>query len=216
MSQPYFGAYETFETASKDAGGALMSPDNMVGDVYTIDLELNEDGHRAWLVNRFRKRIGFFSPVFSRKLSVMGAEGLVLRGVLSYVAFSNDQDAGHYWGEAAVIAYSPAHAEAFETFIAQVGARMADGVRTKIDFDREGVKRIIESDGAWIPKQTVPMPAKSKGSVIMKSRQTMMDKLVDAGRARKTGCYIGSVVFMIVVVALIVWGVYSLFFASNA
>ena len=216
MSQPYFGAYETFDTSSRDMGGALMGADDLVGDVYTIDLELNEDGHRAWLVNRFGKRAGFFSPSFSRKLSVLAAEGLELRAVLSYVAFSSEPEPGHYWGDAAVIAYSPAYAQAFERFIANVGERMADGVRTKVDFEGEGVTRIIESDGAWIPKQTVPMPEKRKGSVIMKSHRSMMDKMVEQGRARNVGCYIGSWVFIIAVVALVVWGVYAFFFSSNA
>lgn len=216
MSQPYFGAYETFDTASKDMGGALMGADNAVGDVYTIDIELGEDGHTAWLVNQFGKRIGFFAPVFSRKLSVLAAEGLQLRAVLSYVAFSNEPAPGHYWGEAAVIAYAPAYADAFEKFIAQVSERMADGVRTKVDFKGEGVDNIIESDGAWMPKQTESMPKKSKGSAILKSRKSMTDKVVSAGRAGKTGCYIASWAFIIVIAALIVWGVYSLFFASNA
>ena len=216
MSQPYFGAYETFDTASKDMGGALMGGDNAVGDVYTIELELGESGHVAWLVNQFGKRAGFFAPGFSRKLGVLAAEGLELRAVLSYVAFSSEPEPGHYWGEAAVMAYSPAYADAFGNFIAHVSERMGDGVRTKVDFESEGVERIIESDGAWIPKQTVPMPNKSKGSVILKSRKSMTDKMVEAGRARNKGCYIGSVVFLVVVAALIVWGVYSLFFASNA
>lgn len=216
MSQPYFGTYETFDTASKGTGGELMSADNLIGDVYTIDLELNEEGHRAWLVNRFGKRVGFFSPAFSRKLSVLSAEGLTVRAILSYIAFSSEPEPGHYWGDAAVIAYLPAYEAAFANFIAHVGARMADGVRTKIDFTKEGVERIIESDGAWMPKQTLPMPEKQKGSVIMKSHLSMMDKIVEQGRARNTGCYIGSWIFIIAVVALIVWGVYSLFFASNA
>lgn len=216
MSQPYFGTYETFDTASKDMGGALMGADNAVGDIYTIGLELGEDGHRAWLVNRFDKRVGFFSPAFSRRLSVLAAEGLELRAVLSYVAFSSDPEPGHYWGDASVMAYSPAYRAAFEQFIEHVSERMADGVRTKVDFESEGVQRIIESDGAWIPKQTVPMPEKSKGSVILKSHRSMMDKMVDAGRARNVGCYIGSWIFVLAIVALIAWGVYSLFFASNA
>lgn len=216
MPQPYFGTYETFDTTAKNEGGELMSADNMIGDVYSIDLELGEEGHRAWLVNRFGKRIGFFAPGFSRKLSVLSAEGLTLRAVLSYVAFSSDPEPGHYWGDAAVIAYSPAHEVAFEKFIAHVGSRMADGVRTKVDFSKEGVERIIESDGTWVPKQTVPMPEKQKGSVIMKSHRSMMDKIVEQGRAGNKGCYIGSWLFIIAVVALIVWGVYSLFFASNA
>lgn len=216
MSQPYFGTYETFDTSSKDKGGALMSADNLVGDIYTIDLELSEDGHKAWMVNRFDKRIGFFNPGFSRKLSVLAAEGLTLRAILSYVAFDSEPEPGHYWGDAAVIAYSPAHEAAFEKFIAQVSARMGDGVRTKVDFESEGVKRIIESNGNWVPKQTVSLPAKRKGSVVMKSRRSMLDKLVEQGRARNTGCYVGSWLFLVIVAALIVWGVYSLFFASNA
>lgn len=216
MSQPYFGAYETFDTASKDMGGALMGGDNAVGDVYTIDLEMGEDGHRAWLVNQFGKRTGFFSPGFSRKLGVLAAEGLELRAVLSYVAFSNEPEPGHYWGDAAVIAYSPAYAAAFEKFIAHVSERMGDGVRTKVDFESEGVQRIIASDGTWIPKQTVPMPSKTKGSVILRSRKSMTDKMVEAGRARKSGCYVVSWLFIIAVVALIAWGVYAFFFASNA
>lgn len=216
MAQPYFGSYETFDTSSKDAGAALLGADNMIGDVYTIDLELGEEGHRAWLVNRFDERVGFFSPAFSRKLSILAAEGLDMRAVLSYVAYSGDPEPGHYWGEAAVIAFSPADAAAFERFIAQVSARMADGVRTNVAFEGEGVKRIIDSDGTWVPTQTVPMPEKRKGSVIMKSHRSMLDKTIEQGRARKTGCYILSWAFIIVVIALIVWGVYSLFFSSNA
>lgn len=216
MSQPYFGAYHTFDTSTKDMGAALLGADNMVGDVYTIAIELGEEGRRAWLVNRFGERVGFFPPDFSRKLSVLAAEGLELRAVLSYVAYSSEPEPGHYWGDAAVIGYSPVDAGAFERFIAQVSARMADGVRTNVAFEGEGVRRIIESDGAWVPSQTVPAPEKRKGSVVMKSHRSMLDKVVEQGRARKAGCYVVSWAFIIAVIALIAWGVYALFFSSNA
>ena len=66
MGNRYFGTYETFKTPSQKEGGALMGSDNLVGDRYSIELEMEEGAHRAWVVNRFGKRIGFFEPGSSR------------------------------------------------------------------------------------------------------------------------------------------------------
>ncbi len=216
MTQRYFGCYETFDTTGKDQGGALLSADNLVGDEFTVQMEMTEEGHTAWLVNRFGKRVGFFSPSFSRKLGILQAEGLTIKAVLSFVAFSTEPEPGHYWGEAAVIAYAPAYATEFERFIAQVGARMADSVRTNVAFDNTAVDRIIDSGGEWMPSQTVPLPKKSKGMMVMKDKRSFTDKLVEQGRARNKGCYVASWLFIIAIVALIVWGICSLFFTSGA
>lgn len=210
MAQRYFGCYETFHTTGKDQGGALLSADNLVGDEFTVEMELGEDGHAAWLVNRFGKRVGFFSPSFSRKLGIMQAEGMVVKAVLSFVAYSAEPEPGQYWGEAAVIAYAPAYAKEFERFIENVGARMADSVRTNIAFDSTAIDRIIDSGGEWVPSQTVPLPKKRKGMMVMKDKRSLTDKLVEQGRSRNKGCYVASWLFIIIVVALIVWGISSL------
>lgn len=212
MAQRYFGCYETFDTTGKDQGGALLSADNLVGDEFDVQLEINDQGHKAWLVNRFGKRIGFFAPSFSRKLSIMAAEGMTLKAVLSFVAYSTEPEPGRYWGEAAVIAYAPAYTEEFERFIANIGARMADGVRTNIAFDNAAIDRIIDSDGTWVPSQTVPLPKNRKDMRVMKDKRSFTDKLVEQGRSRNTGCLIGSWAFIIAVILLIVWGLGSLFF----
>ena len=113
---------------------------------------------------------------------------------------------GHYWGEMAVIAYNPAHKEAFERFITTVCTRMFDNVRTRVNFDAEGVERIISSGGSWVPEQTVPMPSKKKGTVIMKSKRSVSEKLIEQGRKGNKGCYVVSWAFIIALVVALLFG----------
>lgn len=202
----YFGTYQTFETVSKKDAAVLLGADNLVGDRYTIEIELDGDAHKAWLISRFDQRIGFFDGNFSRRLSILKANGLELTAILSFVAYTDMPEPGHYWGEMAVIAYNPAHKEAFERFITTVCMRMFDNVRTRVNFDAEGVERIISSGGSWVPEQTVPMPSKKKGTVIMKSKRSVSEKLIEQGRKGNKGCYVVSWAFIIALVAALLFG----------
>ena len=202
----YFGTYQTFETVSKKDAAVLLGADNLVGDRYTIEIELDGDAHKAWLISRFDQRIGFFDGNFSRRLSILKANGLELTAILSFVAYTDMPEPGHYWGEMAVIAYNPAHKEAFERFITTVCTRMFDNVRTRVNFDAEGVERIISSDGSWVPEQTAPMPSKKKGTVIMKSKRSVSEKLIEQGRKGNKGCYVVSWAFIIALVAALLFG----------
>lgn len=202
----YFGTYQTFETVSKKDAAVLLGADNLVGDRYTIEIELDGDAHKAWLVSRFDQRIGFFDGNFSRRLSILKANGLELTAILSFVAYTDMPEPGHYWGEMAVIAYNPAHKEALERFITTVCTRMFDNVRTRVNFDAEGVERIISSDGSWVPEQTAPMPSKKKGTVIMKSKRSVSEKLIEQGRKGNKGCYVVSWAFIIALVAALLFG----------
>ena len=202
----YFGTYQTFETVSKKDAAVLLGADNLVGDRYTIEIELDGDAHKAWLISRFDQRIGFFDGNFSWRLSILKANGLELTAILSFVAYTDMPEPGHYWGEMAVIAYNPAHKEAFERFITTVCTRMFDNVRTRVNFDAEGVERIISSGGSWVPEQTVPMPSKKKGTVIMKSKRSVSEKLIEQGRKGNKGCYVVSWAFIIALVAALLFG----------
>lgn len=202
----YFGTYQTFETVSKKDAAVLLGADNLVGDRYTIEIELDGDAHKAWLISRFDQRIGFFDGNFSRRLSILKANGLELTAILSFVAYTDMPEPGHYWGEMAVIAYNSAHKEAFERFITTVCTRMFDNVRTRVNFDAEGVERIISSGGSWVPEQTVAMPSKKKGTVIMKSKRSVSEKLIEQGRKGNKGCYVVSWAFIIALVAALLFG----------
>ncbi len=181
-----------------------MSADNLVGDSYEISLELEDGVHKAWLVNRFDKRIGFFDPKFSRTLSVYAARDFTLKAYLSYVAYTDKDGSSYYWGEMAVICYDPACEEAFGAFCEAVSTRLQEGMRTKLDLGDEAVDHIVSSNGTWIPSKTVPLPSKEKGTVIMKSKRSFSDNVVEQGRSRKVGCYVVSWAFIIIVILLIV------------
>ena len=204
--EQYFGTYTTFETVSEKEAARLLSADNLIGDVYDIELEFYKGERRGWLVNRFGERVGYLESDISRKLSVLQAGDLVLKGILSFVAYTEmdeeDKNRTHncrYWGEMALVCYPPRYADSFERFIANVSEKMADNVRLRIDFDREAVMRIIDSEGAWIPEQTVPMPAKVKGTVVMKDSRSLGDKMIEQGRKGNKGCYLISWAFLIAV-----------------
>lgn len=203
MATRYYGTYETFKTPSQEEGGALMSADNLVGDRYSVEVEMEDGVHRAWLANRFGKRVGYFGPGASRLLAQRRAEGLELVALLSYVAFERQGKAGSYFGECAVFAYHPAYEEAFSRFLDGVGSRLAEGVRPKVDFGDEGAQRIVDSDGAWAPKQTMGPPPKREGVVIMKQRRSFADKVVEQGRRGTPGCYAASILFIVAVLALV-------------
>ena len=197
----YFGTYHRFETASKKEAGRLLGADNLVGDLYHIDCTMEGAAHKAWLVSRFDQRIGYFDEDFSRDLSILAARDLTLVAVLSFIAFTESPEPGHYWGEVAVVAYEPAQADDFETFVQNVALRMQDGIRTNVSFEPDGVNRIVESRGTWIPEKTIPLPQKEKGTVIMKSRRSLSERAIEQGRKGDKGCYLVSWAFLLALVA---------------
>lgn len=197
----YFGTYHRFETVSKKDAGRLLGADNLVGDLYRIECTMEGTIHKAWLVSRFDQRIGFFDPEFSRDLSIIAAREFTMTAILSFIAFTETPEPGHYWGEVAVIAYEPSLADDFEPFVQNVALRMQDGVRTNVSLDEAGITRMIESRGTWIPDQTLPLPSKEKGTVIMKSRRSLSEKAIEQGRKGNKGCYLVSWAFLLALVA---------------
>lgn len=205
----YFGEYVDFLTPSKKDAGRLLGADNSVGDVYELVVELEDGEQRAWLESRFGQRVGYLDAATSRTLRTLQAEGLETRAVLSFVAYTDHPDDGHYWGQVALICYKPANAAEFDAFITNVSKRMADGIRTNVDLGTEGVTKVVESEGTWVPKQTVPFPETEKGSALLKKRRKMSERAIDQGRAGNKGCYIVSWVFLLALVALVVYGLHS-------
>lgn len=201
----YFGEYADFETTSKKDSGLLIGADNMVGDIYDIKVKLEDGIHKGWLDNRFDQRIGYLDQKTSRQVSLMAADGMVCKAILSFVAFSSTPGEGHYWGQVAIICYNPAYESEFDTFIKGVAAKISDDVRPKLDFESEGVEKVIESGGTWLPSQTVPLPETSKQMSIIKRRRKFSDRMIEQGRAGNKGCYVFSWVFLLAVVALIVF-----------
>jgi hypothetical protein len=207
----YFGTYEKFNTVSKNDAGILLGRDNCVGDIYSIECELVDGEHKAWLISRFDQKIGFFSPKFSRKISLLLADNLKVKAILSVVAFTDNSEEGFYWGEMAIIAYNPAYETEFTNFINNVSLKLADGVRPKLGLGAEGESKVISTNGEYVPNQNMPAFKKEKGTAILKDHRSAADKLVEEGRKGNKGCYIISWAFLLAIVAIIVYFILSVF-----
>lgn len=202
----YFGTYQTFQTASRKDAAALLGSDNLVGDQYAIECTIESGVQKAWLVNRFGSRIGYFGPDFSRQLSLLRAQDLTLVGILSFVAFSEQPEPGEYWGEAAVIAYDARDQKAFTCFVEGVGILIGKGIRPALAFDGAAIERIVETQGAWLPTDRVPLPEKKKGMAILKRQRSITDSLVEKGRQGNKGCYLLSWAFLLALVGSLIFG----------
>lgn len=205
----YYGTYARFDTAEKKDGALLMNADCIVGDRYEVEIELQDDGRTAWLKNRFGARVGYFNNKISYELSLCAAKGWKTVGILSFVAFSEQPDPGIYWGEAAVISYDPRFENEAEPFIDRVRKLMSDGVRPQVDLGEIELSHLSAAPDTWMPAGRVDMPAKERGTVVLKSREKFSEKLIEQGRKKNIGCYIVSWAFLLAIVALFIFGLRS-------
>ncbi len=204
VDQSYDGFYASFEAASQKEGGLLMGADNIVGDDYEIVFKTEEAQTIAWVKNRFGAEVGFFDADVSRRLSLAKARGQSIRALLAYVGFSDLPEPGNYWGHMALFCYNPAYAAEMDAFIDRCSAKLADGVRPKIDLGKQAIEKIF-TEPNWMPSETVPLPKKESGTAILKDHRTMSEKVVEQGRAGNKGCYAISWAFIIIVVLAILY-----------
>lgn len=209
MSDLYYGSFARFETASKKDAAQLLGADNLVGDVFEIEF-CTEDGQRsAWMKNRFGALVGFFGQQDSRQLSLCEARGWKLHALLSFVAYSESPEPGHYWGESALICFDPAESESFDVFLAGIAKRMAEGVRPDVDLGDQGVAKVLESKGLWSPTKLVPLPNREQGTALLKRRRSMSEKAVEQARKGNKGCYFVSWLMLLAAVAGILFALKS-------
>lgn len=209
LDDNYFGTYARFETASKKDAAALLGADNLVGDRFSIAFKTDDGVISAWLVNRFGAEIGFFDSSFSRQLSILHARGFQLVALLSFVAYASLPEPGCYWGEAAVIGYSDEIHDAASKFIEEVGLKLQDSVRPDVSLGKQGLEQMVAAGGCWVPKRTLSLPTVDSNTVILKSKRKLSEKVIEQGRRGNIGCYIVSWVFLLALVALLVFALKS-------
>ena len=202
----YYGSFARFDTPSKKDAAQLLGADNLVGDVFEIEFR-TEGGQRvAWMRNRFGALVGFFGQEASRQLSLCEARGWRLHAILSFVAYSESPEPGHYWGESALVCFDPAESGPFDVFLAGIAGRMAEGARPDIGLGGQGVAKVLESKGSWSPTRLVPLPPREQGTAFVKTRRSVSEKLIEQARKRNKGCYLVSWLFLLAVVAGILFG----------
>ena len=206
ISLGYFGSYLRFHTLSKKDASPLIGADNLVGDRYSIEFDTLEGKTVAWMKNRFGAHAGYFDSDDVRRLQICAARGWTIVALLSFVAYTNNPKPGSYWGEAAVICYDPRReGAAFERFISSIGRMMADSLRPDVSLGADGVRKVIESKGEWVPSSRVPMPDTDTSTLILKNDKKLSEKIIEMGRSKNKGCYAISWLFIALLIAALVF-----------
>lgn len=210
MSNDYsYGSYIRFSTVSNAEGVVLVGADNLIGDVYTVEVAREESGdYRAWLINRFGKKVGFIDDDRDvMHLQTLAVRGWTIRALLSLVFHDTTTEPVTYSGEVALICNDPHYDEAFDTFAKTIGQKLGEEIRPDINLSPEGVRQVVKSGGTWCPDGRVKKPSLREGEQVIKERRSSSDKLVEAGRQKKVGCLIGTVIFWVAVAAGVVFAV---------
>ena len=205
-SDLYFGCYARFETTDKKAGAALVGSDNAIGDIGDIVWDTDSNKHQqGWLQNPYGSCFAFLDRHTSYKLALYQAKGWTIKYVLSFTAYSEQPDPGVYWGQVAIIAYPKRYEETFSIFLKSFAKATAEGRRPDPELSRATLQALLDDPSSWTPGQKVKFPKDDKGTVILKDHRSMHDKILDMGRQRNMGCYIISWIFLLGMVAAVVW-----------
>lgn len=206
MAQHYEGFYARFDTPSKQVGSMLMGPDTLVGDDLKVEFSTEDGRIVVDLKNKFDAEVGSLDVEGSRTLQIARGRGFDVRVLLSFVAYSDLPEPGHYWGEVAVICFNPAYAEETNAFVDRIAQRLAEGVRPILDLGVEAAQKILD-EPEWIPSDTVPLPKKEQGMAVLKDQRSISEKMIEQGRAGNKGCYAVSIAFIVVVVLAAAYGI---------
>lgn len=206
----YFGSYIRFETVDKKAGAALVGPDNAIGDIGDIVWKRDANHQQqAWLQNRFGGQFGFIDPKESHKLAVIHAKGWTIKYVLSFTAYSEKPDPGVYWGQVAIIAYPKRYEESFSVFLKTFSEACATGARPDPELGPSSIQTILDDASSWKSTKKVKIPSLDSSSVVLKDHRSVHDKVLDMSRKKNVGCYIISWIFLLGLVAAIVYAAHS-------
>lgn len=200
----YFGSYVRFETVSKKSGVLLLNADNLIGDRYEISFEVEEGKTVAWLYNKFGSKVGFFSNRDTYQLDVLRAREWHLHALLSAVLYTEKENKeGMYWGEVAVVASPERYDAEIENYLECLRQQFMTGIRPAVDLTETQIDTMLREKGKWVSPDHVSMPDKSKDTAVVKSEQSLTEKLIEKGRAGNKGCYAISYAFIAVLIAIV-------------
>ena len=205
----YFGDYVRFVTLDKREAGAFLGADNVVGDRFSIEISYDDGECKAWLVNPFGVRMGVMDDDVADRVDLCNAKGWNTVALLALVAYTEKPEPGYYWGEVALISYDTSYEEVFSTFIDQIGKKLGSGVRVDLKLGAQSLQKLVDEKGSWLPSGRVPLSKKEEGTALVKTERSGTERLVDQASKGNKGCTVASWIFLLALVALVVFGLHS-------
>lgn len=185
----------------KRQAAQLTGSNSLCGDKFNLSIDSRKSV--VSIQNKFNHYVAELNEENSKQIKLWHNKGLEVIALLSCVFYCEPER--KHSAEFLILAYPKKNSEAYENFIETVSSKLADGNRPDIKLDEFERKEIEKSNGNYKITKFLTKPELDKGTVILKNKQGLMEKIIEAGRQKKIGCYLGSILFLLVIIGLIVW-----------
>lgn len=199
MAQENMAKYYQVKPASKKQSAQLTSSNSIVGNQFLLKIDPSKQ--QVKIENKFNHAVAQLNKKDSQQIILWKNKGLELKCMLAYVTFCEPKS--QHEAYFLICAYPKKHKDAYDNFIENVSNQLSNGNIPEIKLDKFEQNKIVETKGDFKLTKFLPKPNLEVGTVIVKSKQTLTEKIIEAGRQRKPGCYIASIIFIITVLSLI-------------
>lgn len=200
MTQETYAKYFQAYPKDKRSAAQLTSSNSLVGDSFS--LKPNSKKTEISIINKFGYKAASLNAEDSKQVQLWLNKGLNVVSLLSYVAY-NEPKSQHF-AEFLIIAYNKKDKEAYEHFIENLSEKLQNGARPDIKLDKFEQKEIVKTNGDLKIKKMLGKPKLEKGCALLKNKIGLMDRIIEAGRQKKIGCYFASILFLLILVSIII------------
>ncbi len=200
MTQETYAKYFQAYPKDKRSAAQLTSSNSLVGDSFS--LKPNSKKTEISIINKFGYKAASLNAEDSKQVQLWLNKGLNVVSLLSYVAY-NEPKSQHF-AEFLIMAYSKKDKEAYEHFIENLSEKLQNGARPDIKLDKFEQKEIVKTNGDLKIKKMLGKPKLEKGCALLKNKIGLMDRIIEAGRQKKIGCYFASILFLLILVSIII------------
>jgi hypothetical protein len=209
VEDAYQGFYAHFRPQDKQGMDCLAGAEGIVG----TELQLSISGEDLEFIAHDERRIARLDEKLSARLKALMEQGWVLHCVMACTFYCAEDKS--FSGEFACICYrsqlDTETREALATFTENIADRIAGGTRPSLALTQEQFVRVVKSGGTWFLTKEEPWPELPKGSAVYRRRRTFNDRLVSAALKGNKGCLIASWLGIAIVIAAILWAIWTFF-----
>ena len=200
MTQETYAKYFQAYPKDKRSAAQLTSSNSLVGDSFS--LKPNSKKTEISIINKFGYKAASLNAEDSKQVQLWLNKGLNVVSLLSYVAY-NEPKSQHF-AEFLIMAYNKRDKEAYEHLIENLSEKLQNGARPDIKLDKFEQKEIVKTNGDLKINKMLGKPKLEKGCALLKNKIGLMDRIIEAGRQKKIGCYFASILFLLILVSIII------------
>lgn len=209
--EKYFATYCRLDHESADASCKVSSGSVFIGRDLSFAREdyvddRGKDRCRGVVSNHQGQVVGFLPEICARRVCDLAQAGWIVR-VSAWALMYNSADK-RYHVEAAVIAYEPQYASQLDAFVDGCFDRMGNGERPDIKLSSKQFDAALADPGSYKTLKTTGRPKAKKNEAYYKDSRSAAEKMAIEGSRNNPGCWVGTVLFYVVligIIAAIVW-----------